>query len=514
MVEPPPEVPPLRRSRAWLWAVIPIALGLVVLLGGAVAGLAFAIQRAAPSASGTLARPGVAPARPVPPVPAPPLLAPPSIEAPTDAANEELEPSLLPTLPASPAGPRARPAEASALLPVTSGAMIWGAIDAPVTLSLFGDLACPHTRVALRGVLRLAAGAPDRVRLVFHHRPLDEREFSVQAARTVAGVGRQAGSDAAWRVLAEAARSASSPDLEELERWLSVAGVETAQASLARDPAALAHVREDAELAVALDVQATPTLLVNGRRIIGAHGDALLTRLVDDEARAVRWLRAQGVPFDQVYARRARRNLIGVEDGAANRACVPADKAPVHGAADALVTVVEFSDFECTHCRALEPALAAVMARYPRLVRRVWRSFALPQHPHARRAAAFALAARELGGERAFWAAHSALLAGPGDALGETSLRSLGSRLGLDGARLLAASDDPRRASELEQDHELARNLGIEGAPTLFINGRLIAGAVSAAVLDGVVREELDAARRVVRRGTQASKFEALFCGG
>jgi protein-disulfide isomerase len=513
MLEPPRNAPELRRSRAWLWAVVPIALGLVVLVGGALAGLVFAVRRAESSASGTAARPGVA----VPslaPTSAPPRLASPSFETPAAQPDGEAEPSLLPSLPSSPAGLRARPSEANALLPVASGATIWGAADAPVTLALFGDLGCPHTRLALRRVLRSALAAPGRLRLVFHHRPLDERVFSIQAARVLAGVARQAGSDAAWRVLTEAARSTSPPGLEELERWLSIAGIEAPHSALAGDPAALARLREDAELAVLLDVQSTPTLFVNGRRLIGAPPEALLARAVEDEARAVRWLRAQGVSSEQAYARRARRNLIGVEDGAANRACVPADKAPVDGAADALVTLVEFSDFECTHCRALEPALSAVLARYPGQVRRVWRSFALPQHPHARRAAAFALAARELGGERAFWAVHAALLAASADALGDASLRSLASRLGLDGPRLLAASDDPRRASELEQDHELARNLDIEGAPTLFVNGRRISGAVSAAVLDGVVREELDAARRVVRRGTRASSFEALFCGG
>jgi predicted DsbA family dithiol-disulfide isomerase len=75
-------------------------------------------------------------------------------------------------------------------------------------------------------------------------------------------------------------------------------------------------------------------------------------------------------------------------------------------------------------------------------------------------------------------------------------------------------SDEPRRLSELEQDQELANSLGLEGAPTLFINGRQIAGAVPAAALDGIVREELEAARRVARSGTPPTRFESLLCGG
>jgi protein-disulfide isomerase len=428
-------------------------------------------------------------------------------------ADEGDDAPVSSALPASALGPRIHALDASTLLPVSSGAPVWGAAEAPVTVALFGDLGCPHTRVALRRLVALGSRLGPRVRLVFYHRPVDDRAFSTTAARALAAVALRAGPDAAWRALNEAASSTTSEDTE-LERWLTVAGVEAAPRALAAEPAAIARVHADTELGLLLDVQATPTLFINGRRLLGAPAEATLERTIDDESRAVRWLRAQGVPAAQAYARRVKKNLIGVDEGAANRACVPADKAPALGSSEALVTVVEFSDFQCTHCRELEPALSAVMARYPGLVRRVWRSFALPQHQNARRAAAFALAARELRGERAFWAVHAALLAGSSEALGDERLRALAGRLGLDGARLLALSDEPRRLSELEQDQELANSLGLEGAPTLFINGRQIAGAVPAAALDGIVREELEAARRVARSGTPPTRFESLLCGG
>jgi protein-disulfide isomerase len=416
-------------------------------------------------------------------------------------------------LPASAQGARTHPLDATALLPVSSGAAIWGVAEAPVTIALFGDLGCPHTRVALRRVVGLASRLEARVRLVFYHRPLDNRPFSMDAARVLAAVALKAGPDAAWRALNEASASTTTNE-GELERWLTVAGLEASPATLGHEPAALARVHDDSELAALLDVQATPTLFVNGRRLVGAPADETLERYVDDESRAVRWLRAQGVSASESYARRVRRNLIAVEDGAPNRACVPVDKAPALGAPEALVTLVEFSDFQCTHCRALEPALSAVMTRYSGQVRRVWRSFALPQHQNARKAAAFALAARDLGGERAFWAVHGALLAGPSDALGDDRLRALAGRLGLDGSRLLALSEEPRHAGELEQDHALAQSLGLDGAPTLFVNGRQVAGAVPAAALDAIVREELEAARRVARAGTAPGRFESLLCGG
>jgi protein-disulfide isomerase len=487
---------------------------LVVLLGGAVTGLVFALRHPGSASTGPLG--AITPsAAPAPVLPPPPTLAPPSIAngAPgTSNDSDNSDDSVPNAMPPSARGARASAQEAGALFPVTPGSTVWGTADAPVTVALFGDLGCPHTRSTLRAAVRAAAQLGPQLRLVFYHRPLAGRPFSLEAARALSAVALRSGADAAWRALNEASSSRSAGP-NELERWLTVAGVEAPPATLSAEPAAKARVQTDVDLGVVLDVQQTPTLFVNGRRLIGVPAPGALEVLIEEEGRAVRFVRAQGVPFADAYSRRVKKNLIGVDEGAPSRACVPVDKAPALGPPQALLTVIEFSDFECQHCRALEVSLAAVMARHPGTVRRVWRSFALPQHENARKAAAFALAARELGGEAAFWAVHAALLAGPSDALSEGHLRALATRLGLDGGRLRKAIDDPRRARELEQDQELGSSLGLEGAPTLFINGRKISGAVPASALEDVVREELDAARRVERHGTPAARFESLLCG-
>ena len=71
------------------------------------------------------------------------------------------------------------------------------------------------------------------------------------------------------------------------------------------------------------------------------------------------WLRRRRRPW------RVRRNLIEVEDGAPDRTCVPAGDAPVFGPEDALVTLAEFSGFECAACRDLEVAIHGVIGRHP-----------------------------------------------------------------------------------------------------------------------------------------------------
>jgi protein-disulfide isomerase len=483
---------------------LPIGLGLLLLLGAVVGGAVF-MSRRPPAAATASTGPAIAtPIAPVAPGAPPPRLALPSAEPD--------EPALV-TLPTPSVGERARNAEAHALLPLTPAAPIWGTADALVTLQVFGDLECPHTRKTLGSAVRMASRFGERLRLVYSHRPLSRRPLGLDAARAIAGLALRS-PDASWRALAEAAGGVDSPEPSEVERWFSRAGVDADPRKLSASPEAHARVEQDRLLAVALDVQLTPTLFVNGRRIIGETPDSLLEAAIENEARAVRWLRAEGVSSEDGYVRRVRRNLIGVEGGAPDRACVPSEAAPSSGPQEAPLTIVEFSDFQCTHCRLLEPILTRVLARHGGQVRRVWRSFVVSAQGRGDAIAAFALATRDLFGERAFWSLHAALNAIADGDFSDERLRAVAAKLGLDGTRIIEAAGAPSHLRALARDHELAESLGLDGAPTLFINGREIAGAVPAERLEAVIKEELAAARRITHGQNGGPSLQSLLCGG
>ncbi len=497
---PAPELPSASsRSRLSLWAVLLVTLGLAVLFGTVAASAWFVSSRAPAPAAGV-------PTSSPPSSLGPPAAPPPKLPLPS-AEPEEL-PALLP---AAVAGPSSGPAESGALLPLSAGQAIWGASDALVTLQLFGDLASPQTRAALGALVRVAAHFEARVRLVYSHGPRGAGDAAFDGAPAIAGLALRSPATA-WRALAEAAASAEPAERSALARWFSRAGSESEPELLASVPEARARVEADRLLATLLDVQQTPTLFLNGRRFIGEVSESALESALQNEARAVRWLRAQGVAADEAYARRVRQNLIGVDSGAPSRACVPSDDAPSLGPRDALVTIVEFSDFECAHCRALEATLSRALKRYPGLVRRVWRSFALPQHARAPRLAAFARAARDVSGERAFWAVHAALSSIEDGDFADERLLTVAAKLHLDGERLLAAAEEPERQRALERDRELAESLGLTGAPTLFVNGREVAGAWPAPALEALLKEEIAAAQRVRRASNGVRAAESVLC--
>jgi protein-disulfide isomerase len=203
--------------------------------------------------------------------------------------------------------------------------------------------------------------------------------------------------------------------------------------------------------------------------------------------------------------------LIGVGEQAASRVCAPIGGSPVRGPADALVTVVEFSDFECPFCRQAEPTLHKLLERFPRDVRLVWKNYPLPQHKNARLLANFAADASARGSSVGVWAVHDALFAHQ-EELDDGALGELAGKAGLDGALLLISAHAGLHDAAIHADMALAQKLGVKGTPTFFVNGRRVQGALALGQFEALIQEELKSGQRIVAHGVARKDIYGLVC--
>jgi protein-disulfide isomerase len=142
----------------------------------------------------------------------------------------------------------------------------------------------------------------------------------------------------------------------------------------------------------------------------------------------------------------------------------------LRGPEHAAVTVVEFGDFECPNCKQAAPAVKLLLERFDERVRYVYRHFPLAEvHPHALLAAQAAEAASAQG---KFWEMHD-LLFDNQTHLKAQHLHSYAERLGLDMARYTAEMDDEIYLQRVREHMESARQSGVRGTPTFFVNGRI-----------------------------------------
>jgi len=149
---------------------------------------------------------------------------------------------------------------------------------------------------------------------------------------------------------------------------------------------------------------------------------------------------------------------------------ISTDDQPTKGSAKASVTVVAFTDFECPSCARQHPVLDRIVSEFGDRVRLVVRDFPLSQHANARKAAEAAEAAREQG---KYWE-YAAVLFRNQSALSSDKLRQYASELGLDRARFDASLDSGKFAEKVLRDIVDGRKLGINGTPTLYINGKRV----------------------------------------
>ena len=165
---------------------------------------------------------------------------------------------------------------------------------------------------------------------------------------------------------------------------------------------------------------------------------------------------------------------------------ISVDDDPSRGGANAPVTVVEFTDFQCPACAAMHPVLEDVLKSYGDKVRFVVRDFPLNQHEHARKAAEAANAANAQGK----FFEYITLLFKNQKALDIPSLKKYASELGLDRARFDAALDRGVYTAEVRKDVTDGEMYGVGSTPTIFVNGvqlRLLSADGLRAAIDRAV---------------------------
>ena len=159
---------------------------------------------------------------------------------------------------------------------------------------------------------------------------------------------------------------------------------------------------------------------------------------------------------------------------------------PAKGATKPLVTIVEFSDFECPYCSEVQTTLKQVMENYGKDVRLVFKHLPLEGHRHSLPAARAAFCAAE---QDRFWQFHDALFASRN--LSPGVFNQIATDLGLGMAKFRACLTSEQSRSAIVKDIETARLFSIDSTPSFIVNGKLIKGALSFNEFQKIIEREL-----------------------
>jgi protein-disulfide isomerase len=338
-----------------------------------------------------------------------------------------------------------------------------GPVDAPVTILVFSDFQCPFCARLAPVLKRLMETNPRELRIVFKNFPLAIHPDALsahEAALAVAGGGRF------WEMHDLLFANQSRLARKDLIEYGGRLKVDAGAISDAVDRRVFKELIErDIQDGRDLGVDATPTLFVNGQKVVGARSYEALQAVIDEQLG------------------RSTTNSVA----ALSPPQFDLSRSPFRGSPAAPITIVEFSDLQCPFCRQVSPVIEEVLGRFPGKVRWVFKHFPLPMHQDAPLAHEAVLAAGEQG---RFWEMHDAIF-GHQHAMKRTDLLDLARGLGLQVDRFTGDLDGGRFKAVVEQDRQEGERAGVSGTPTFFINGTRLSGALPAAEFARVIDKEL-----------------------
>ena len=190
---------------------------------------------------------------------------------------------------------------------------------------------------------------------------------------------------------------------------------------------------------------------------------------------------------------------ISADPFASVRGKIDTRDSPALGSPLAAVTIVEYSDFQCSFCRGAAQILTGpVMKQFAGSVRLVYKDFPLTAiHPWATPAATLGRCIHKRYAD-SFWPYHNWIFESQPQLTAENFRQkalAFVKQKGLDADHLGACMDQPQIKAEVEKSTAEAESVGVSGTPTLFINGRKVVGVQSFEQIRGVIEAELEYAR-------------------
>jgi len=410
-------------------------------------------------------------------------------------------------------------------VPIDSKDPSWGSRTAPVTIVEFSDFQCPYCGRAEPALAQIKQTyGPEKVRLVWKNEPLSFHQNAKPSAEAGEGVFELKGNDAFWKFHDAAFKDQQQLSQDNYEKWAQQAGV----SDLGKFKAGLAahkwadKVEKDHAVAQKVGIVGTPGFMINGVLVSGAQPFDAFKAVIDQELSKAQAKVAAGTPKGKVYVVLSQENKKAPppradDDGEKEDKSiwkVPVGKSPILGSDKALVTIVEFSDFQCPYCKRGEDTLKQIKETYGDKVRFVWKHEPLPFHKNAEPAAEFAMEARAEKGDKGFWDAHDKLFA-LSPKLEDADLEGAAKDLGLAVDKVKSAIKDHKYKKDIDTDQDLAEAVHASSTPHFFINGRRIVGSRPFEMFKSVIDDEITKANGLLGKGTKPNEiYDALVKDG
>jgi len=398
-----------------------------------------------------------------------------------------------------------------------ANAPVKGPKDALVTIVQYSDFQCPFCSRVEPTVDQVMKDYAGKVRVIWKNFPLGFHKNAMPAAEASQAIYALKGDAAFWkahnkffhnqRKLAPEFYTATAKELGvDMGKFENAIAKHTYQAVIKK------QMSEGSKVGT----RGTPAFYINGRFLSGAQPIGNFKKIIDQELKKAQLMVKKGVAKNKIYEtlmKGAERKLAAAPQRRRPGAPDPAKayyndikNAPVKGNKDALVTIVQYSDFQCPFCSRVEPTVDAVMKKYAGKVRVIWKNFPLGFHKNAMPAAEASQAIYALKGDAAFWKAHNKFFHNQRKLTPEF-YTATAKELGVDMGKFENAIAKHTYQAVIKKQMSEGSRVGTRGTPAFYINGRFLSGAQPIGNFEKIIDEELKKAEAMVKKGVAKNKI-------
>lgn len=403
-----------------------------------------------------------------------------------------------------------------AAIPIHEDDPVWGSATAPVTIVEISDFECPYCGKVNPTISALKKKyGEEKLRIVWKHNPLPFHKAARPAHEAAAAIFDLGGSEAFWKFHDLAFANRRSLNVESFKKWAAEVGVDAAKFEAAiKDKKYAAKVDKDLAINRKIGARGTPNFRINGVEVSGAQPEAKFSEVIDAQLAEAAKLLAAGTKAEDIYPTLVAKNAKAAPQEAKKAPpqdttvwAVPvSDDDPKKGSTTPLVTIVEFSEFQCPFCKRVTGTVKQIIDTYGDDVQLVWKDNPLGFHPRANPASNVARAIYKAKGDKAFWEAHDKIFASQ-PKLSDEDLVEAVKDLGVPAAVLMQAISSDKYGSKFEESADLAMDFQARGTPHFFVNGIRVKGAQPFEEFKKVIDEQLKKAKAMVAKGTPRAKI-------
>ena len=370
-----------------------------------------------------------------------------------------------------------------------------GPDTALVTVIAFSDFQCPFSKRSADSMEQLLKEYNGKLRYVFKHYPLGFHKWAKQASYAAVAAGKQG---KFWEYYAKLYTDVRNINEELIVRYAEELRLNMDKFNADRKSnETVERVKKDIALGENFGVRGTPTLFINGTRMVGANSVKLKASIAEHLADAEK-IRAGGV--NDVYNEIVKHGKTQFKPSKREPQAVSTDvykaqipeNAPMWGAQDAPVTMILIDDFECPFCGKLYSTYEELKKEYAGKIRIFFVHNPLGFHKRAKEASAAAVAAQNQG---KFWEMYSLLFSKQREWTKDPDftkwLENEAKVLSLDIEKYNADKSSSKTEELIASNIKYAAGLGAMSTPATFINGRFIGGALPIVMIKTVIDEEL-----------------------